>query len=67
MSEYKNITFEVQDSIGVLTVDRPKVLNALNRETMQELHDLAGKIAGDVAHDRPQQLVKIPDGAKRKP
>lgn len=47
MSEYKNITFEVQDSIGVLMVNRPKVLNALNQETMQELHDLVGKIAAD--------------------
>lgn len=47
MYGYKNIAFEVQDSIGVLTVNRPKVLNALDQDTMQELNDLVGKIAVD--------------------
>jgi enoyl-CoA hydratase len=47
MYGYNNITYEVRDSIGVLTVNRPKVLNALDRETMQELNDLVGKIAAD--------------------
>lgn len=47
MSQYNNLIFEVQDSIGILTINRPKVLNALNQETMQELKDLVEKIAAD--------------------
>ena len=47
MSGYNNIDFEVQESIGILTVNRPKVLNALNQETMQELKELVEKIAVD--------------------
>ena len=32
-----NIRFEAADSIGVLTIDRPKSLNALNPETLREI------------------------------
>jgi enoyl-CoA hydratase len=34
---YENITYEVRDAIAYITFNRPKVLNALNRQTMQEL------------------------------
>ena len=49
MSEYKNIVFEVRDSIGTLTINRPKVLNALDSETMNEIKDVVEKIAVDKA------------------
>jgi len=32
-----NIRFEAADSIGILTIDRPKSLNALNPETLREI------------------------------
>ena len=35
--EYQNLLVEVQDKIARLTVNRPKVLNALNDQTMEEL------------------------------
>ena len=44
---YNNIKFEVQDGIGILTIDRPKALNALNSETLLELNDVVGKIETD--------------------
>ncbi|MGI6160430.1 MAG: enoyl-CoA hydratase-related protein [Christensenellales bacterium] len=34
-----NIRFEVSESIGVLTINRPKQLNALNRKTLSELNE----------------------------
>jgi enoyl-CoA hydratase len=34
---YENIRLEVQDGVGTVTVDRPKVLNALNHATLVEL------------------------------
>ncbi|MGC1107151.1 MAG: enoyl-CoA hydratase-related protein [Candidatus Acidiferrales bacterium] len=37
---YENLLFEVRDQIGYITFNRPKVLNALNRQTVEELGDV---------------------------
>ncbi len=38
--EYKNILFEVEDDVAVITFNRPKVLNVINLETMLELNNV---------------------------
>lgn len=35
--EFKNITLEYKEGVGILTVNRPDVLNALNLETLDEI------------------------------
>src|SRR5579871_2230122 len=37
---YENLLYEKRDGIGFITFNRPKVLNALNRKTMEELRDI---------------------------
>ncbi len=44
---YENLIFENQDGIGIITVNRPKALNALNADTMAELDSLVDAIAKD--------------------
>ena len=36
---YNNILVEQKDKFQIITINRPKQLNALNKETIQELHD----------------------------
>lgn len=36
---YENITIAIENNIATLTIQRPEKLNALNRATIQELHD----------------------------
>lgn len=36
---FENILFEENDGIGYISVNRPKKLNALNRDTINELHE----------------------------
>lgn len=44
---FTNITFKNEEGIGILTINRPKVLNALNRATMLELDRLIDQIIAD--------------------
>ena len=37
---YENLLYEKRDRIGYITFNRPKVLNALNRKTMEELREI---------------------------
>ncbi len=37
---YENLLYEKRDRIGFITFNRPKVLNALNRKTMEELREI---------------------------
>lgn len=37
--EFQNLALDINNSIAHLSIQRPKKLNALNRETIQELHD----------------------------
>jgi enoyl-CoA hydratase len=37
---YENLLYEKRDGIGFITFNRPKVLNALNHKTMQELRGI---------------------------
>lgn len=47
MGEYDNLLFEKENGIGIITVNRPKALNALNPATMIELGQLCDEIAKD--------------------
>jgi enoyl-CoA hydratase len=47
MTEFANIQFETKNQIGYITIDRPKVLNALNMQTMQDLHNAFELIKSD--------------------
>ena len=47
MSDVQNIKFEKKNLIAYITIDRPKVLNALNMATMQELKEAFASIKDD--------------------
>ncbi len=45
MPDFQNIRLDISDSIATLTVDRPSVKNALNLETVTELHRALDELA----------------------
>ena len=61
MTNFQNIKFEKKNQIAYVTVDRPKVLNALNMATMQEL-----KQAFTTIKDDAEVRVAILTGAGEK-
>lgn len=42
--KYENIGFEIDSKIATITINRPKALNALNKQTLLELHDFINTI-----------------------
>jgi enoyl-CoA hydratase len=58
---YRNLVLERRGAVTVLTVNRPSVLNALNRDTLTELEDAARHVVGD-----PDQAALIVTGAGEK-
>jgi enoyl-CoA hydratase len=44
---YENLLYEKRDRIGFITFNRPKVLNALNHKTMEELRDILNSARED--------------------
>lgn len=46
---YENILYDVRDAIAFITFNRPKVLNALNRRTIEELRDALVAARDDAA------------------
>ena len=44
---FANLLYENQDGITVITMNRPKALNALNQETLDELNQVADMLAKD--------------------
>ena len=45
--EYKNIIFEIEEQIAIITFNRPEVLNALNEISLKEFSNAIDKVAGD--------------------
>jgi enoyl-CoA hydratase len=46
---FENLLYEVRDAIAFITFNRPKVLNALNRKTIEELRDALVAARDDAA------------------
>ncbi len=46
---YENLVYEVKNQIGRITFNRPKVLNALNRQTVEELGDCLNRAREDAS------------------
>ena len=47
MNEYQNLLLEKDNGIGIITLNRPKALNALNAATIYEMDSLLDTIASD--------------------
>jgi enoyl-CoA hydratase len=46
---YENLLYDKRDGIAFITFNRPKVLNALNRKTVEELQQVLLDARGDDA------------------
>ncbi len=58
--QFKNLIFKIEEGIGILQINRPQVLNALNTETLKEL-----EAAIDYLKENPEIKVLIITGAGR--
>jgi enoyl-CoA hydratase len=59
--EYKNVLLSFEGGIGILAINRPKSLNALNMETLKEI-----QMAVQEVKDHPEMKVLILTGTGEK-
>ena len=53
--QYENIIYEKQEKVAIVTLNRPKALNALNKPTLAEVHDALQ----DAESDKNIQVIVI--------
>ena len=46
---YETITFEVEKGVGVLTMNRPDNLNAMNQKMINEMMDVQTRVETDTS------------------
>ena len=46
---YEHILIEAEDGVGIVTLNRPDKLNAMNRQLSSELHDAVKRMDADEA------------------
>lgn len=61
MNQYQSLLFENREGIGVVTLNRPKALNALNAETMSEL----GSLFDTISKDNSVKVVIVTGGGDK--
>ncbi len=47
---YENIISETRDAVGIITLNRPKAMNALNSELIDELNSALSAFQEDVIY-----------------
>lgn len=58
---YENVILEKEDYLAILTINRPKALNALNRETLEEIK----AVIEDIEHDAAITVLIITGSGDR--
>ncbi len=58
---FENITLEKKDGIAILTINRPQVLNALNRKTIEEI----ARAVDDIESDESVKVLIITGAGER--
>ncbi|MDU4962188.1 MAG: short-chain-enoyl-CoA hydratase [Sporomusaceae bacterium] len=61
MSTYENLLLEAENGIGIVSINRPKALNALNAATIYELDRMFDQLAAD---DAIKAVILTGSGAK---
>src|SRR3989441_3832863 len=46
---YEHILVEIEDGVGIITLNRPEKLNAMNRRLVSEMHEAVGRFDADDA------------------
>jgi enoyl-CoA hydratase/carnithine racemase len=44
---YEHILVDIEDAVGIITLNRPEKLNAMNRRLVSEMHDAVGRLDAD--------------------